>query len=100
MNRENYIKEVEQRLNRIFSASKEGYKASPEERHRLEGFMHAGVFMGLATNAELAKIMDEIHVRIFGKTIQQRKTELASNWQEETIDYGQYEQPTFERKKK
>ena len=100
MNKVDFINEVEKRLNQIFSASKEGYKSSPEDRHRLEGFMHAGVFMGIATNAELAEFMDKIHVRIFGKTIQQRKTELASNWREETIDYGQYEQPTFERKNK
>ena len=57
MNRENYLNEVEKRLNRLFTASKEGYKAAPAERHRLEGFMAAGVFMGLVTNAELAKVM-------------------------------------------
>ena len=99
MNKENYLNEVEKRLNQIFSASKEGYKSSPEQRHRLEGFMHAGVFMELVTSAELAESMDKIHVRIFGKTIQQRKTELASNWREEEIDYGQYEQPAYKRKK-
>ena len=100
MNKENYLNEVEKRLYRIFSASKEGYKSTPVERHRLEGFMHAGVFMGLVSNAELAKIMEDIHVQIFGKTIQQRKTEVASRWQEEIIDYGRYEQPAFERKGK
>jgi hypothetical protein len=42
--------------------------------------------------------MDEIHVRLFGKTIQQRKVELPGNWQEEGIDYSFYDQPTFERK--
>ncbi len=98
MNRENYLNEVEKRLNQIFTASKEGYKAAPAERHRLEGFMAAGVFMGLVTNAELAKVMDDIHVRLFGKTIVQRKAELPGNWQEEGIDYGFYDQPTFERK--
>ena len=98
MNRENYLNEVEKRLNRIFTASKEGYKVAPAERHRLEGFMAAGVFMGLVTNAELAKVMDDIHVRLFGKSIQQRKAELPGNWQEEGIDYSFYDQPTFERK--
>lgn len=98
MNREHYLSEVERRLNQIFTASKEGYKSSPAERHRLEGFMAAGVFMGLATNAELAKVMDEIHVRLFGKTIEQRKKELPGSWQEEGIDYSFYDQPTFERK--
>ena len=98
MNREKYLSEVEKRLNRIFNASKEGYKASPVERHRLEGFMAAGVFMGLVTNAELAKVMDGIHVRLFGKTIQQRKEKMPGSWQEEGIDYSFYDQPTFVRK--
>jgi len=98
MNREDYLNEVEKRLNRIFTVSKEGYKTPPAERHRLEGFMAAGVFMGLVTNAELAKVMNDIHVRLFGKTIEQRKAELSGSWQEEGIDYSFYDQPTFERK--
>ncbi len=98
MNREHYLSEVEKRLNQIFIASKEGYKAPPAERHRLEGFMAAGVFMGLASNAELAKVMNEIHVRLFGKTIEQRKKELPGSWKEEGIDYSFYDQPTFVRK--
>ena len=100
MNKEHYLSEIEKRLNQIFTASKEGYKAPPAERHRLEGFMAAGVFMGLASNAELAKVMNEIHVRLFGKTIEQRKKELPGSWQEEGIDYSFYDQPTFERKDK
>lgn len=100
MNREHYLSEVEKRLNQIFTASKEGYKTPPIERHRLEGFMAAGVFMSLVSNAELAKVMDDIHMRLFGKTIKQRKAELPGSWQEEGIDYSFYEQPTFERKDK
>ena len=98
MIRENYLSEVEKRLKRIFIASKEGYKVSPVERHRLEGFMSAGVYMEHVTNAELAKLMDDIHVSVFGKTIGQRKAELPGSWQEEGINYSQYDQPTFERK--
>ncbi len=78
--------------------SKEGYKISPVERHRLEGFMNAGVFMKLVTNTELSNFMDEIHINIFGKSIQQRKTELPNSWQEDGIDYSQYESPAFGRK--
>lgn len=60
--------------------------------------MSAGVFMGHVTNAELAKLMDDSHVSIFGKTIKQRKAELPGSCREEGIDYSQYDQPTFERK--
>ena len=98
MNKDDFIDEVEKRLNRIFKASKDGYKASLIERHRLEGFMSAGVYMGVVTNAELAKVMNDIHVSIFGQSIEQRKAEKKTGWQVEVIDYSAYEQPAFERK--
>ena len=98
MNKDNFIDEVKKRLNRIFKASKDGYKVSPEERHRLEGFMNAGVYMGVVTNAELAKVMNDSHLSIFGKSVLQRKAEKKTSWQEEVIDYSAYEQPAFERK--
>ena len=98
MNREKYLIEVEKRLSGLFNASKEGYKAPPMERHRLEGFMNAGVFMGLVSNTELNDLMNETHMSVFGKTIQQRKSELSGNWQEEVIDYSSYDQPSYDRK--
>lgn len=89
---------MEKRLSQLFLASKEGYKASPVERHRLECFMRAGVFMGIVSNDEVACLMDACHQTIFGKAIEQRKAELSSQWQEESIDYIQYELTTYERK--
>ena len=97
MNKDKYINEVDKRLSQLFLASKEGYKATPVERHRLEGFMNAGVVMGLVSNSELAALMDNIHLIVFGKTIRQRKSERPTNWAEEVIDYSGYEQPTYER---
>lgn len=47
---------------------------------------------------EKIKLMNDIHVNIFRKSIEQRKTEKNSGWQEEVIDYSVYDQPTFERK--
>jgi len=98
MNKEHYISEVEKRLSRIFSASKDGYKISTVERNRLEGFMQAGVFIGLVTNKELSRLMEDVHISIFDKTIRERKNEQDSHWRDEEIDYSQYEQPTFGRK--
>ena len=98
MSRENYLSEFEKRLNRLFLASKDGYKASQIDKHRLEGFMNAGVIMGFASNAELSVLMDETHLRVFGKTIQQRKKERSAHFNDVIIDYSGYDQPTFERK--
>ena len=98
MNKEKYLGQVDSRLRRIFQTSKDGYKISPIERHRLEGFMHAGVVMGLVSNDELAAFMDEMHLKVFGKTIQQRKEGRPAHFDDEAIDYSGYDQPTFERK--
>ncbi|WP_323845566.1 hypothetical protein [Microbulbifer magnicolonia] len=97
MDREAYIDEVKRRLTLMFRASRDGYKAPATERHRLEGFMQAGIFLGLARKSELAQIMNEIHVEIFGKTIEERKSESAALWISEDVDYGQYEQPAYQR---
>ena len=98
MNKSDYIAEIKNRLKQMFAASKEGYKSTPAERHRLEGFMQAGIFLGLAKNSELGRVMDEIHVSVFGKTLQQRKDEATPDWDED-IDYSQYDKPAYERKR-
>lgn len=92
-----YIHEVEKRLRRMFRASRDGHKAAPAERHRLEGFMQAGTFVGLAASDELKSLMNQVHIDVFGKTIQDRKSELSTPQVPENIDYSQYEQPTYER---
>jgi len=97
MNKEKYLSRVENQLRQIFQASKEGYKNSAE-KHRLEGFMQAGVIVGLVTNTELNTLMEDVHLTVFGKTIKQRKEERSIHFDDETIDYSGYEQPTFERK--
>lgn len=100
MNRERYLGEIEKRLLSHFSASREGYKPPPEDRHRLEGFIQGAIFMGFADSAELGVLMEAAHFSVFGQTIAQRRTESEQRWQEEAIDYSRYDQPAYERKGK
>jgi len=93
-----YLSEIEKRLSRHFSASRDGYKIPDSERHRLEGFMQGAVFMGIASNTELTAIMERAHFSIFEKTIAERRQEKPSIWQESAIDYEKYDQPTHERR--
>ena len=99
-NKEKFINEVEARLRLMFSASKDGYKASPVDKHRLEGFIQAGVFMGLTSNQEMAEIMDAAHLSVFDKTMAQRRLAMGGSWQEELMDYSGYDQPSYERQRK
>ena len=98
MNKERYLAEVETRLLKYFSASREGYKAPAEDRHRLEGFMQGAAFMGFATSREMAELMERAHVTVFGKTIEERRGKHASLWQDSVISYDRYDQPAYERK--
>jgi len=98
MNKESYLIEIENRLTSHFSAIKDGYKVPGSERHRLEGFMQAAVFMGLANNIELAALMEKAHFSIFEKSIEERRSENTTVWPYENIDYEKYEQPTHERR--
>ena len=98
MNKGEYLSEVEKRLSNMLTVSKEGYKAAPVERHRLEGFMQAGVFIGLVSNAELSELMETVHQNVYGQTIAERRAACSTSWQNETIDYSQYDQPAYIRK--
>lgn len=97
MDRDQYLGEVESRLRRMFSASKSGYRTPAADRHRLEGFMQAGVFFGLTDNLELTELMEETHFSVFGKTIRERSEDQPLNWQSDTVDYSAYEAPPFIR---
>ena len=95
--REDYLGEVETRLARMFRASKDGHKASPVERHRLEGFIQAGSFLGLASKSELQSLMERVHLDVFGKSIEERQSDQSALWNSETKDYSEYEAPAYER---
>lgn len=98
MTRKDYLAEVESRLFRMFAASKEGHKAALIDKHRLEGFMNAGVFMGVASNRELSLLMENIHQSVFGMSIQDRKNKSNTRWEDSVVDYSSYDLPTYVRR--
>lgn len=75
----------------MFCASKRTQKLPVSVKHRCEGFIHADVFMRTVTNIELPTLMEQIHLDIFGKTIQQVRQDKAHIWQDEMADYSLYE---------
>ena len=92
-----FLNEVEKRLTRLFKASREGYKSLDSERHRLEGFINAGVFLGLTTNAEIRQLMERTHQSVFKQSIEERRNQQSTSWSAESINYDYYDIPTFER---
>ena len=97
MDKHHFLDEVETRLTRLSSASRQGYPPSPMERHRLEGFMEAGVFLGLVTPQELIDLKERTCQAIFGMSVAERKKQKQGSWPLEDIDYSQYEKPRWSR---
>ena len=97
MDKNDYLAEVTKRLTKLFRASKEGYKISDMDRHRLEGFIHAGIFMKIATPAEMSQLLENVHYSVFNISIQERKSEKSTNWSDIEIDYDKFDSPTFLR---
>ncbi len=97
MDKKEYLAEVTKRLTRLFKASKEGHKIPGIDRHRLEGFIEAGIFMRIATPAEMSKLLEEAHYSVFGKTIQGRRSEKSASWPDIEIDYDKFDSPTYLR---
>jgi len=96
--KQRFKQEVERRFYALFNASKSGYKQPEMERHRLAGFINAGVFLGLTSNAEMQVLMESVHGAVFGKTMDQRRQRRSGFWLDEGRDYAQYESPAFERR--
>ena len=97
MDKSDYMAEIRNRLNKIFRASAERYKVPDIDRHRLEGFMQAGIFLQIVTPAEMSALMDDVHHSIFGKSIQERKAEKSTGWSDIEVDYGHFDSPTYLR---
>jgi len=97
MDKERFLEEVARQLRHIFGAVREGHKPPEVLKHRCEGFMRAGVFLGVVSNAELAKCMEAIHLNVMGITIAERKAMKMSQFRDEEIDYSQYESPAYKR---
>ena len=95
--REDFHAEFEARLARLYKITRDGYQPPEVERRRLEGFINAGVFIGITSNAEISAIIARVHQEIFGVSVQQKRQQQSGVWPESEVDYAWYDIPTFER---
>jgi len=95
--RQQFIEEAKQRLLTMFNNSKQRIKATDAERFRLQGFMQAGVFLGLSSNNELQQLMEEMHKQVFSMSIRERRLQQEAGRISNTVDYSFYDAPAFNR---
>ncbi len=71
--KEKFIAELRQQLYDSLSAAKAGQKISAEDKYRCEGFMQAGIVMELVTDDEVSKLIDSVHISVYGQSIIERR---------------------------
>lgn len=98
MDKNAFVTEVERRFRLRFRASKDGYKTSDSERHHLEGFIEAGIFLDLTTREAMQALMESVHLEVFGITLQERQVAPQQNWPQEAIDYSRFDTPPSQRR--
>ena len=55
----------------LYKTSKDGKKVEAE-KYRVQGFMHAGEVMGLISKKEGKALIADLHMEVFGETINER----------------------------
>ena len=65
-------------------------------KNRLDGFMNAGIVIGIVSNAAVKEIVDDVHMKVFGMTIKQRSVELKLGSKATDVDWDLYDTPTIQ----
>ena len=97
MDKEQFFSEVRNQYHLVCVNIKNGNGPSELERGRFEGFMQAGIALGVTNKSDLEELLEEVHYKVFGQSIAERKKNRGSGVPDDDIDYGQFERPAIER---
>lgn len=97
--REIFFRELSRQLKQFYEDHKLCGHRDDVLKHRIEGFMLAGIRLELTEEDELHQMMEDIHLKVFGLTISERRLkELKGDAEPE--DWAYYDTPITQRKPK
>lgn len=96
--RELFFINLKQQFTEIFQASKAD-KNNTELRLRTQGFIQAGELLALCSRQEVQQLMEQVHVEVFGVSIEERKPKEQARRQQalKLGDYEYFDEPAFNR---
>ena len=68
-----FLKNLEAQLRESMTAARAGEKISAADKYRCEGFMQAGVDLGLVSDEEIQELIKAVHVSVYGESITARR---------------------------
>ena len=91
--KEKFLDDFKVILEDLYKVQRKKGSPNKEKKGFVDGFMHAGILIGLVDIEELQKQIDQVHLDVFGKTLEERKALIKSaQLSEDVLDI-----PTFHR---
>jgi len=97
MGKEQFFSEVRNQYHLICVNIKNGNGPSELEKGRFEGFMRAGIVLNVTSKRDLEQLLEDVHYKVFGQSIAERKKARGPGLADDDIDYGQFDRPAIER---
>ena len=93
--RRRYLARLRTLLKEFYELANEDSTAHTGAKNKLDGFIDAGKATFIVNNADLRKLMDDVHYEVFKMTREERKEQSADS--ELVVDWTAYEEPTVFR---
>ena len=91
--KEKFLDDFQVILEDLYKVQRKRCSQNKEKKGFVDGFMHAGIMIGLVEMEELQTHIDQVHLEVFGKTLEERKALIKSaQLSEDVLDI-----PTFHR---
>ena len=94
-----YLEDLRHLLSTLYGVEDEQSDTYKAHKNHLDGFVHAGLHIKLVTKNELQKIVESEHLKVYGKTRNQRSAERQLPGDPLEVDWASYDKPAIERNK-
>ena len=93
--RRRYLAKLQTLLKEFYELDAAGSTAHPGAKNKLDGFIDAGKATFIVNNADLRKLIDDVHYEVFKMTREERQKQGGDS--ELVVDWAAYEEPTVFR---
>ena len=94
-----YFEALRDFLSALYAVKDEQSNEYQAHKHRLDGFIHAGLHIKLVTKEELQAVVESEHVVAFGMTRKERMLDKSITKRASVTDWSEYDKPATQRAK-
>lgn len=94
-----FIDAATHQLNEFYTKLRQTKQSDEIMKAKVEGFMFAGVVLGLVNNDEFKQLVEDVHFDVFGMTVAERRMKSALNSGDED-SWSVYDEPSWKRNRR